>query len=58
VYDLALGDVVSTNSSGDNEHAVDRVLQPSGRFVFRVWFEKATDQAPIVSALVDLGALV
>jgi hypothetical protein len=56
VYDLALGDVVSTESSGDNEHVVDSVLQPSGRFVFRVWFENATDQAPIVSALVDIGA--
>lgn len=34
VYDLALGDVVET----DGDYIVERVVEPSGRYVFRVWF--------------------
>lgn len=34
VYDLALGDLVET----DDHYLVRRVVRPSGRYVFRVWF--------------------
>jgi hypothetical protein len=34
LYDVALGDVVETNAGYD----VERVVEASGRYVFRVWF--------------------
>lgn len=37
VYDVALGDVVATSPEGDGKYIVEKVVQPSGRFVFRVW---------------------
>ncbi len=38
-YDLALGDEVET----DGDHVLCRVVKPSGRFTFRVWFGSSTD---------------
>jgi hypothetical protein len=38
VYDLALGDVVETGLEGEDRYLIQRVLRPSGRFCFRVWF--------------------
>jgi hypothetical protein len=37
-YDLALGDEVITRREGERLYVVDRVVKPSGRFTFRVWF--------------------
>jgi hypothetical protein len=54
-YDLALGDVVETDDSFD----VLRVVEPSGRFVFRAWFTEAPERAePVVAELSNLGCLV
>lgn len=53
-YDIALGDTVET----DPEYNVTRVLEHSGRFVFRVWLESTTITDELVSQLVALGALV
>lgn len=39
VYDLALGDEVET----DEHHVLRRVLKPSGRYTFRVWFGESRD---------------
>src|ERR1700730_12453306 len=38
LYDIALGDVVVTSPRGDRRYMVKDVLEPSGRYVFRVWF--------------------
>ena len=55
VYDLALGDVVET----DEEYEIVRVAEPSGRFVFRVWFGDSTyPQSEVVATLERLGALL
>jgi len=55
IYDLALGDLVET----DSEHVVKRVLEKSGRLVFRVWFSPAHQSSPdIVEALEQLGSLL
>jgi hypothetical protein len=55
VYDLALGDVVET----DANHDIVRVIEPSGRFVFRVWFGEAFHpRQEIADALAELGALL
>lgn len=55
IYDLALGDVVETDST----YLVRRVVEPSGRFVFRVWFgDTAHPRDEIAEQLADLGALL
>lgn len=55
-YNLALGDIVEV----DDEYLVKRVTRPSGRFVFRVYFDfpHAPDQEETVRELMALGALV
>lgn len=55
VYDLALGDVVET----DESYNVTSVVQPSGRFVFRVWFgESFHPRHPVADELSAHGALL
>ena len=55
VYDLSLGDVVET----DEDYIVRRVVEPSGRFVFRVWFgESFQPRGEIADELKALGSLV
>jgi hypothetical protein len=38
LYDIALGDVVQTSARDGRRYVVDRVIEPSGHYVFRVWF--------------------
>lgn len=55
VYDIALGDVVETDSS----YVVQRVVEPSGRYVFRVWFgESFHPRDEIADGLKTFGSLV
>lgn len=55
LYDVALGDVVET----DQQYQVTRVVKPSDRFVFRIWFgDSHHPQDDIVAGVVALGALV
>lgn len=55
LYDVALGDVVETNANYD----VVRVTEPSGRFVFRVWFgEHFHPRQEVAEELEQLGALI
>jgi hypothetical protein len=55
LYDLALGDVVETNAA----HDVVRVVEQSGRFVFRVWFgETSQPRQAVADELTGLGALL
>ena len=54
-YDLALGDVVEA----DAEYLVRRVIRPSGRFVFRVWFgESFQPRDEVADELKALGSLI
>jgi len=54
VSDLALGDIVET----DDSYLVSRVVQPSGRYVFRIWFgESFQPRDEVVNELTALGAL-
>lgn len=55
-YDLALGDVVEVDST----FMVRRVSMPSGRYVFRVHFDKSMlqNRDEIVERLTELGALL
>lgn len=55
LYDIALGDVVET----DDDYLVRGVVEPSGRFVFRVWFgSTSSPRDEEAQALADLGALL
>lgn len=55
LYDVALGDVVET----DKDYLVRRVVVPSGRYVFRIWFaETAQRRDEITAKLSHLGALI
>jgi hypothetical protein len=59
LYDLALGDVVTTAPKGDRRYVVHQVIRPSGRYVFRVWFgESFHPRETVAEELVALGALV
>lgn len=52
LYDVALGDLVETDSRFD----LLRVVKPSGRYVFRVWFgESFHPRENIAEQLADLG---
>jgi hypothetical protein len=55
VYDIALGDIVET----DAQYDVVRVVERSGRFVFRVWFGDAFHpRQGVADELAELGALL
>jgi hypothetical protein len=57
--DLALGDVVATAPMGDLEHVVTKVVEPSGRYVFRVRFNEASrPRGEIAEELRALGSLI
>jgi Domain of unknown function (DUF4265) len=59
LYDVALGDLVETAPAGGRRYMVSRVVEPSGRFVFRVWFgESFHPRQEIADELVAMGALV
>jgi hypothetical protein len=53
-YDLALGDIVETTP----EFLVERVIEESGRYVFRVFFAETAPKEITTSALASLGALM
>lgn len=55
VYDVALGDLVETDIS----YNILRVIEHSGRFVFRVWFgETFHPRQDVADELVARGALL
>jgi len=59
VYDIALGDVVVTLPKGDRKYVVDKVVEPSGRYVFRVWFgESFHPRDEIAAELRGLGSVI
>jgi Domain of unknown function (DUF4265) len=37
-YDLALGDIVDTETKGEHQYAVRSVVEESGHSTFRIWF--------------------
>lgn len=59
LFDMALGDVVATAPKEDRTYVVDRVVERSGRYVFRVWFgESFHPRNEITEELTRLGALL
>jgi hypothetical protein len=59
VFDIALGDVVATSPKGGRKYVVTKVVQPSGRYVFRVWFGQSFQPRDEVADEVKaLGSLI
>jgi hypothetical protein len=59
LYDMALGDVVATGPREGRRYVVERVVRPSGRYVFRVWLgESFHPRQEIAAELEQLGALL
>ncbi len=59
LYDVALGDVVETAPVGDRSFMLRRVIERSGRYVFRVWFGQTEQpREDVVARLASLGALL
>lgn len=58
LYDVALGDVVRTAPRDQQRYVVERVVRPSERYVFRVWFGSSFHpREGIAEELNELGAL-
>lgn len=59
LYDVALGDIVETDVDGERAYLMNRVVKPSGRFVFRIWFGGASHiEGDTPGVLHDVGALL
>jgi hypothetical protein len=59
LFDIALGDVVATAPMGDLDYVVTKVVESSGRYVFRVRFdEKSRPRGEIAEELRALGSLI
>jgi hypothetical protein len=59
VYDLALGDVVVTSPKHGRNYVVRKVVKPSGRYVYRVWFGQSFHpRDEIAGELKALGSLI
>lgn len=60
LYDVALGDAVETAPDGGRQYVLDRVVQRSGRYVFRMYFERPQyrHRDAAVNAVEAVGALI
>ena len=60
LYDIALGDVVRTDTQSSRKYVVSQVVERSGRYVFRVYFEPSMlgNREQVVAHLTTLGALL
>jgi hypothetical protein len=59
LYDLSLGDVVGTVPDHGQGYILDRVIRPSGRFTFRVFFGHSfRPREEIVEQIRAMGSLV
>lgn len=58
VHNLSLGDLVRTEASGERAYIVSEVVEPSGRWTFRVWLgDSDEDPATVEAELVEMGAV-
>lgn len=58
LYDVALGDIVQTKDEAGRRYVMSRVVTPSGRYVFRVHFDRSMlqNRDETVARLTELGA--
>lgn len=60
LYAVALGDIIQTRAEDGRRYVLSRVVARSGRFVFRVHFERSMlgNRDVVVETLAELGALL
>lgn len=59
LFNVALGDVVTTSPAQGRKFVLDSVVVPSGRFVFRAWFGQSFHpRGEVAEQLSELGALL
>jgi hypothetical protein len=60
LYDIALGDTVRTSPQAGRTYVLSGVLRRSGRFVFRVHFDRTMlgNRDDVVARLTEMGALL
>jgi hypothetical protein len=58
LYDVALGDIVETRPDGERKYLLSRVVEPSGRYVFRVRPDLPDVGTAVAGELEALGALL
>lgn len=60
LYDVALGDIVETKAVAERRYVMNRVIQTSGRYVFRVHFERSAwgRRRGVFDRLEQTGALL
>ncbi|MBK7708314.1 MAG: DUF4265 domain-containing protein [Acidobacteria bacterium] len=58
VYDLALGDLVTTASINGKNYVIDDRLKESNLKIFRIWLADAAQLPDIILELKRLGAIV
>jgi len=60
LYDVALGDTVQTRAVDGRRYVLSRVVARSGRFVFRVHFERSMlrNREVVTDRLAEMGALL
>jgi hypothetical protein len=59
LFNVALGDVVETVAKGGRKYVFERVVEVSGRFVFRAWFgESNHPRDEVAEQLKAMGSLV
>ena len=56
LYNVALGDKVLVKRNHD--YVMKSVVEPSGRFVFRVWLTETGNREQVVERLTSLGCLI
>lgn len=57
-HNLSLGDVVRTETRDGRSYLITEVVRPSGRWTFRVWLGKSTeDRLDVEAEFVAMGAL-
>ena len=59
LYHVALGDIVETHAKNGRQYVVNKVVESSGRYVFRVWLGDSTfPREELAEQLKALGALL
>lgn len=58
LYNLALGDKVSTVPGYGKKYILHEIIEPSGHHTFRVWFKKDDSKSEIAHVLEEMGCLL
>ncbi len=58
LYNLSLGDKVKTDMKYGKKYVFTKVVEPSGHYTFRIWFNDNKLRSEILNELIEIGCLV